>query len=157
MTTFTPAEERMLRQQLETVIADQEHFLDDETDPGAQREATRVKHRAEKLLARLDARVEIRVVSKRDENGDSEIRLVPTRVALRRRSRMPALAHCAIPNLATLLNCAEADLFDYLEFIDVSYQDKEHSAAQTLRELHAAIKRLQPKHICPLSKRGGAP
>jgi hypothetical protein len=156
-TMFTPKEQKDLRWLLEAVIADQEHFLDDETDPGARREATRTKRRAEKLLARLDSLVAIRVVSKRDADGDSEIRLVPVRTTSRRRSGTPESVSRTIPNLATLLNCAEADLLGLLESIDVSAQDKEYSAAQTVRELHAALTRLQPQHTCPLSKWGGAP
>ncbi len=246
---LTPAELKDLRWLLETVIADQEHFLDDETDPDARRDegasltrcrgqriidapSERAQRGAEKLLKRLERRSprastrdpaeltraqlarqdvvdnaiyrllnellpsgltelpwcqsclatvryavltalrehaaisnaqfypalgdppsgqRIQVVSTRDANGDSELRLVPvlpTRNTARRQSGI---------DLVTLLNCAEADLFGYLEFIDVSAQDKEHSAAQTVRELHAALTRLQPQHTCPLSKWGGAP
>ncbi len=178
---LTPAELKDLRWLLETVIADQEHFLDDETDPDARRDegasimrcprqrvkdapSERAQRGAEKLFKRLTSRrlrlrsrrepvrrVRVRVISTRVSTGDSELRLVPvlpTRTTARRQSGI---------DLVTLLNCAEADLFGYLEFIDVSAQDKEHSAAQTVRELHAALTRLQPQHTCPLSKWGGAP
>ncbi len=185
---FSFTEVKVLRWLLETVIADQKHFLEDETDPGAVREATHAKRGAEKLLKRLTShrsriasrretvhRVRIRVVSKRDANGDSEIRLVPAQTST------PAVEGVTITprrwrgindapsadagvaslrrtetDLATLLNCAEADLLGFLDSIDVSPEDNKHPAAQTVRDLHAALKQIEPGHACRVDQRGGA-
>ncbi len=175
--TFTPAEVKALYWLLETVLADQEHFLDDETDPDAIREARRVKRNAEKLLKRLDRpRRKVQVVSTRDANGDSEIRLVLVPSSQPKRSRkgdagklLNRLDICTCGNrrcrcrqrrragidLATLLNCAEADLLGFLDALDVSAQE-EHPAAQTVCDLHAALKQIQPDHACSVDDRGGA-
>ena len=49
--------------------------------------------------------------------------------------------------LVTLLNSVEADLMGYLELLDLDTQ-ADHPAAQTVRELHAALKQIQPSHAC---------
>ncbi len=130
--TLTPAETKKLRWLLNVILEDQEQFLIGETDPDAMREAQHAKRGAEKLLKRLDICT----------CGNRRCRCRPRRQA-------------GI-DLATLLGCAEADLLGFLDALDVSAQDKEHPAAQTVRDLHVALKQIQPSHACSVDDHGGA-
>jgi hypothetical protein len=151
--TLTTAELKKLRWLLNVILEDQEQFLSDETEPDARREAERAQRAAEKLLKRLDCpRRSIQVVSTRDANGDSEIRLALVPSLQRKRSRKGG----AGIDWATLLSCAEADLLGFLDTLDMSAQDQEHPAAQTVRDLHAALKQIQPSHACSVDNHGGA-
>ncbi len=52
-----------------------------------------------------------------------------------------------IDALRVLLNCAEADLLESLAWRNLDSQDDD-PAAQTVRDLHAALKEIETGHAC---------